>query len=542
VTASALAATVVIATFNRRELVETLLGELSRQTLAPDRFEVVVVDDGSAEPVGPALARLSPPYELTVVRQENAGPAAARHRGIMRARGGVIIVVDDDVRIDAGFVAAHLSGHAGEARRVVLGRLLPVPGTRPPLFERYQAALLDRQLAALRDGRDALRGLSLYTGNVSFRRADYLSVGGFDPAFRVSEDAELGIRLEQAGCTFQLSESASAFHASDHTSLDAWVRRSLEYGVTDSRIAEKHPRVQSANPWRFLFLVNPVSRPLLLSSALMPRAGRVAAALAMRAAGAFSSVRAERVALAGATLAYGLLYFSGVGAYAGSSRAALQGLAAHLRERRDDELGPAALAAKMVADLRADHAAMRRGDAKYGAVERRGSLLGDAVTRVGFQMMIAYRMMRWLRGTGLRTLARIASRLIRHLYGAELHWDAELAPGVVIVHGTGLVLSQASRVGSGCVLFHGVTLGWSIHPETRAVGAPVLEADVHVGPGATLLGPITIGRGTKISAASVLMQSVPAQSIVQAPAPHVRIRPTPVLVHQSDERTASGVA
>jgi serine O-acetyltransferase len=74
------------------------------------------------------------------------------------------------------------------------------------------------------------------------------------------------------------------------------------------------------------------------------------------------------------------------------------------------------------------------------------------------------------------------------------------------------------------VLFHGVTLGVSIHPETRLVGAPTLEAGVHVGPGATLLGPITIGAGTKIMAGVVLIQSVPPQSVVQSPTPIVRTR------------------
>jgi serine acetyltransferase len=176
--------------------------------------------------------------------------------------------------------------------------------------------------------------------------------------------------------------------------------------------------------------------------------------------------------------------------------------------------------------IRADHNAVVRGDEKYGnkANLRTPSLLFDSVRRIGFQMMIAYRVMRFFRAIHLTPLAMIMSRLIRHLYAAEIHWDAELAPGVALVHGVALVLSREARVGTGCILFQSVTLGVSIDPVTREVGGPTLEDDVHVGPGATLLGPITIGRGTKIMANAVVMTSVPAHSIVEVSMPTIRTR------------------
>lgn len=522
--APTLALSVVVATYNRAAAVERLLRQLATQTLPAATFEVVVVDDGSAEPAEPRLRALVLPYTLTVVTQPNGGPAAARHHGALRARGEVLVIVDDDMLVEADFLEAHLAAHPPGSRNVVLGWIRQAPGIAMPLFERYQASLLDRQAANLRAGRATLCGSNLYTGNVSLRRDEYLAVGGFDPAFRLSEDAELGLRLERAGCAFHFSERAASLHASDHASLAGWVRRSIAYGAADSRMAEKHPDLPGADPWRFLFLVNPMSRPMLLASALAPGIGRALARVAMAIARVFAAVGLERVALAGATLVYGLLYFVGVGEHAGSRHGVLRGLARHLRGRRDDELGAVALAMKLVADVRADHAAMCAADAKYGATDRQGSLLGALVQRIGFQMMAGYRVMRWLRGVRLGLLAKFTSRVMRHLYGADIHWDAQLAPGVIIVHGNGLVVSHAARVGPGCVLFHGVTLGLSIDPETEVVGAPRLERDVHVGPGATLLGPITIGARTKIMAGTVLMQSVPPHSIVEHPAPIIRSR------------------
>jgi hypothetical protein len=183
-----------------------------------------------------------------------------------------------------------------------------------------------------------LRGTYLYTGNVSFRRQDYVAVGGFDVSFRISEDAELGVRLDLAGAEFRFAEEATAWHASDHTSLATWMRRSMAYGVADSRVSAKHPGVLWANPWRFLFLMHPASRLLLLASALTPRAMLPVRWLAMYVAIALGWVGAERVAIAGATVVYGLQYFAGVRAYAGSLRRTVQGLSNYVSCSRNERV------------------------------------------------------------------------------------------------------------------------------------------------------------------------------------------------------------
>jgi serine acetyltransferase len=177
----------------------------------------------------------------------------------------------------------------------------------------------------------------------------------------------------------------------------------------------------------------------------------------------------------------------------------------------------------------ADHQAMRSGREKYrtdGSSMNSAGLVGDAVQKIGFQMMLAYRLMRFVRALGIPLAPQLLSRLIRHLYGAEIHWDATVAPGVSIVHGSGLVLSHGSVVGAGSILFQGVTLGESIDPFSREVGAPKLESNVHVGPGAVLLGPIVVGEGTKIMANVVLDRSVPAGSVVRSSAVIVDSRQT----------------
>ncbi len=189
----------------------------------------------------------------------------------------------------------------------------------------------------------------------------------------------------------------------------------------------------------------------------------------------------------------------------------------------------------MVGAVREDHEMMRRYDDRYAPDLRGGaSTLGrDLVTRIGFQTLAACRAMRFCVEADIPLAPRVASRLIRHAYGSDIHWEAELAPGIVVVHGMGLAVSRAARVGRGAILFQNVTLGMGIDPISRTSGAPQIEPDVHVGAGSTLVGPITVGARSKVTANCFLRTSVPPDSLVEAPAPLVAPRVGPRAVASS---------
>jgi GT2 family glycosyltransferase len=319
--------TVVIATYNRARLVRRLLLQLAAQTLPDGEFEVVVIDDGSSPPAAEALGDLEPPYPLRIVRQENRGAAAARHAGIVAARGELIVIVDDDMQIGCHFLEHHLRAHAS-GRAVVLGRIAADPAiSTMPLFERWHAQKLDRKAEALRSGALSPKGNLLFTGNVSFRREDYLAVGGFDASFPQSEDIELGLRLEKSGVAFRFCEAARTSHGSDHTSVARWRARARLYGWCDSRIAATHPELRHASPWRFVFDLHPFARPFIAAALFAPRAASALAAVALCIAAVLGWMGAERAAIAGVSLAYVVEYFRGVREHAGSRRRAFGALA-----------------------------------------------------------------------------------------------------------------------------------------------------------------------------------------------------------------------
>ena len=538
---------VVLATYRRGPSLRRLLEQLAAQTLPAAQFEVVVVDDGSPEPAAAALEGLAVPYRLTLLRQENAGPAAARDRGAHQAGGEVLLIVDDDMQVAPDFLERHLALHTPGTRTAVFGWIRPDPAVgRLPLFERYNAATLSGWADELEHGLIELQGNRLCTGNVSMRRADYLAVGGFDQTLECSEDAELGLRLEESGVRFVFSRAASVLHGSDHDD-GRWVRRARRYGAVDSRIAKKHPGVAHADPWRYLYALPLAGRPFLWLGLLMPTLAGAVIALARAAAAACSALGLERLALRGAGVVFGINYFRGMRDEAGSTGALLRGLVGYLAKVADDPRRPPrvprrrAFLAQALVDFGKDRRTRDVYEDKYGYQGLKDApLLKELVEKIGLQILACYRWMRFLRKAGFGLSAKIVSRMTRHLYGSDIHWDAEIEGGVMIIHGMGMAISNAARIGPGCILSQNITLARCLDGVSRIEGAPTLEANVHVGPNVSLLGPIVVGAGSKIMAGASLSESVPPGSVVEPAPVRIRSRQRPRAEEKEEEAPAAG--
>jgi len=110
------------------------------------------------------------------------------------------------------------------------------------------------------------------------------------------------------------------------------------------------------------------------------------------------------------------------------------------------------------------------------------------------------------------TIARLISHVARFLTGVEIHPGAKIGRGVFIDHGMGVVIGETATVGDNCLLYQGVVLGGtSLERKKRH---PDLEEGVVVGAGAIVLGPIRIGKNTRIGAGSVVIKDTPPDSTV----------------------------
>jgi glycosyltransferase involved in cell wall biosynthesis len=99
---------VVIPTRNRAEKVRVCVASLLAQDYPGDRYEIIVVDDGSADGTAEVVQDLSP--SVRVVRQQHLGSNAARNAGLRAARGDPVCFVDDDVEVPATWLARMVDG------------------------------------------------------------------------------------------------------------------------------------------------------------------------------------------------------------------------------------------------------------------------------------------------------------------------------------------------------------------------------------------------------------------------------------------------
>ncbi|MCE5203376.1 MAG: serine O-acetyltransferase [Actinomycetia bacterium] len=123
-----------------------------------------------------------------------------------------------------------------------------------------------------------------------------------------------------------------------------------------------------------------------------------------------------------------------------------------------------------------------------------------------------HRVTHQLNRAGFVWLARRISQVVRHYTGIEIHPGATIGPGFFIDHGMGVVIGETTIIGRDVTLYQGVTLGGT--GKEHGKRHPTIEDNVVVGVGATVLGSITIGRGSKVGAGAVVIQDVPQDCTV----------------------------
>jgi len=140
----------------------------------------------------------------------------------------------------------------------------------------------------------------------------------------------------------------------------------------------------------------------------------------------------------------------------------------------------------------------------------------------GVHALLAHRVAHALFEARVPLLPRLIAGLARLLTGVEIHPAARIGAGLFIDHGMGVVIGETAQLGDDVTLYQGVTLGGTGFATGKR--HPTVEDNVTIGSGAKLLGPITIGHGSKIGANSVVIHDVPANStVVGNPGHPVRI-------------------
>lgn len=304
---------VVVPTYNRRkQLHRTLLG-LADQQLSGHRFETIVISDGSTDDTWEYLHGGATPLPVVALEQQNAGPAAARNRGVQAARGELIVFVDDDIIPVPGLIAAHVAAHESLGDDVVsIGPMLTPLDVELSPWVSWEQRMLEKQYDQVRSGVFKVSARQFYTANAAVRRHHLIAAGGFDESFRRAEDVELAYRLSERGLEFTFVEDAVGYHYAER-SYESWRTNAYLYGRNDVIFGRDR-----GQPWilpliKFQFdSRHPAVRVLTRVAIPRPRLHRVVDRMLRAVSVAGRLTRVEAVARFSLSAIYNLAYYEGV--------------------------------------------------------------------------------------------------------------------------------------------------------------------------------------------------------------------------------------
>jgi len=264
-------ATLIMPTYNKLPRLRLTISSLENQTYDKDRYEVIVVDDGSTDGTCQFLSELKSNVNFRIVRQDNNGRSSARNTGLSLARGRLIIFTDDDLILSPSFIQQHVSNN--NCSLVLHGKIINIPYLKffedpsKGIFYSYLnkdtsseskltekcismediASSFQEKIASntkisscewairhiLTQGIESFSWMGFTGGNVSVSRKWLEIIGGFDTNFGLKwgcEDFELGYRLYKAGFPFGYGESAVNYHMAHYRpDMELQIKETLKF-------------------------------------------------------------------------------------------------------------------------------------------------------------------------------------------------------------------------------------------------------------------------------------------------------------------------
>lgn len=231
---------VVIPTYNRRDVMIRCLEHLERQTVGADALEVIVVDDGSPDDTVATLRERTEPFaNITVLEQKNSGPGAARNLGLEHVTTPITLFINDDTLLAPQAIEEHLRVQAEHPMSMVIGTFVFVEEfLHQPLGRLLTEVPLLFAYPLFDDG-DRLSATLGATCNLSVDSSAAKEVR-FDPwfDFPAVEDVDFTLRLEELGYQLRFCESAAAEH-DHHLTVPGIVRTSMIRGLGTARLELK---------------------------------------------------------------------------------------------------------------------------------------------------------------------------------------------------------------------------------------------------------------------------------------------------------------
>ena len=246
-----LTASVVIPTYNRIDSLRRLLESLDRQTLKPECYEVIVVDDGSIYDPGEVTNQ---PYRfaLTYLRQENRGATIARNFGAQQTRGEVLVFIDDDIAVTEKTLEALVEACSGDRKVVAVGKLIACNINMASSFTKLAVEEENKRGNIDLITNKPINFVACNTQLLAVKRTDFIELGMLqDPTggWPNWDDVDFGYRAHLAG--FQLVRVAGA--VGEHwdyslSSLNSATQRWYRASKSAVRLFQRYPGLKQSIP------------------------------------------------------------------------------------------------------------------------------------------------------------------------------------------------------------------------------------------------------------------------------------------------------
>ena len=231
---------IIVPVFNRPDEVDELLESLCSQTLKD--FEVVIVEDGSQKPCKDVCDKYAGILALHYYNKENSGPGQSRNYGVERAQGEYVIILDSDVVLPNGYLAAVNSqlSIVNSQFSIAFGG----PDAAHPSFTPVQKAISYSMTSffttgGIRGGKAKLDKFYPRSFNMGIRRDVYQKLGGFSK-MRFGEDIDFSYRIVEAGYQPRLFPDAWVWHKR-RTDFRKFFRQVYNSGIARINLEKRHP-------------------------------------------------------------------------------------------------------------------------------------------------------------------------------------------------------------------------------------------------------------------------------------------------------------
>src|SRR3989339_441676 len=228
-------ASIIIGTYNQKDILKRTLEACFKQTYAADKYEIILVDSMSTDGTDRMVEDLKPTCRLDYIRQENQGKVNARNRAIREARGEFILLTDGDIIPEMDWVEQHVTTQRKFKDTALAGQTIRLRSEH----------VTDTELPTRFKPLQKISWSYFLTGSLSIRKELIIKAGLFDENFKEYgwEDIELGYRLHKMGTPLFFLPSALNHHHHPVSKQD-FLKLSYKMGKSAAIFYRKHPNLQ----------------------------------------------------------------------------------------------------------------------------------------------------------------------------------------------------------------------------------------------------------------------------------------------------------